>query len=108
MAKREPAGRHIKLSSDTKNNKPRALELIIYTQVLCGYCSAARKLFRNKGVDFTEINVTMNADLRREMIDRSGRHTVPQIFINGRHIGGYEDVAELDRHDKLDALLGTN
>ncbi len=80
----------------------------MYTQALCGYCIAAKKLLRHKGVDFTEINVTMNATKRREMIDRSGQNTVPQIFINDHHIGGYDDMAELDRQDKLDALLGRN
>ena len=80
----------------------------MYTQVLCGYCIAAKKLLRKKSVDFTEINVTMNAAKRREMVNRCGQNTVPQIFINDQHIGGYEDMAELDRHDKLDALLGRN
>jgi len=91
-----------------EEHKTGTPELVMYTQVLCGYCAAARKLLRSKGVDFTEINVTMNAGRRREMIDRSGRRTVPQIFINDRHIGGYDDMAELDRRDELDALLGTN
>jgi len=81
-------------------------ELVMYTGALCGFCSAARRLLQGKGIDFTEINVTMNAARRREMINRSGRRTVPQIFINGRAIGGYDDMAELDRHGELDALLG--
>lgn len=80
----------------------------MYTQAMCGYCMAARKLLQQKGVDFTEINVTMNAAKRREMIDLSGRRTVPQIFINDQHIGGYDDMAELDRNDRLDSLLGRN
>jgi len=91
-----------------KRHKAGTPELVIYTQVLCGYCAAARKLLRSKGVNFTEINITMNADRRREMIVRSGRRTVPQIFIKDRHIGGYDDMAELDRRDELNALLGTN
>lgn len=89
-------------------NKADTPELVMYTQMLCGYCAAARNLLRSKGVDFTEINVTMNADRRREMIARSGRRTVPQIFVNDRHIGGYDDMAELDRRNELDVLLGTN
>ena len=93
------------MDEEHKTGRP---ELVMYTQALCGYCAAARKLLRSKGVDFTEINVTMNAGRRREMIDRSGRRTVPQIFINDRHIGGYNDMAELDRRHELDALLGTN
>jgi glutaredoxin 3 len=91
-----------------KRHKAGMPELVIYTQVLCGYCAAARKLLRSKGINFTEINVTMNADRRREMIVRSGRRTVPQIFINDRHIGGYDDMAELDRRDELNALPGTH
>ncbi len=78
----------------------------MYTQAMCGYCVAARKLLKQKGVDFTEISVTLSAARRREMIDRSGRHTVPQIFINDQHIGGYDDMAELNRRDELDPLLG--
>ena len=77
----------------------------MYTQALCGYCIAAKKLLRSKGVDFTEINVTMNAVKRREMIDRCGQNTVPQIFINGQHIGGLTDLRELDSSGKLDKLL---
>jgi glutaredoxin 3 len=80
----------------------------MYTQALCEYCIAAKKLLRNKSVDFTEINVTMNAAKRREMIERSGQNTVPQIFINNHHIGGYDNMAELDRQGKLDTLLGRN
>ncbi len=94
--------------SGRTNSKADTTEIAIYTQALCGYCIAAKKLLRRKGVDFTEINVTMNAAKRREMIERSGQNTVPQIFINDHHIGGYDDMAELDRQDKLDALLGRN
>ncbi len=83
-------------------------EIVIYTQAMCGYCEAARKLLRSKGIDFTEIDVTMDANRRREMIDRFGHRTVPQIFVGDRHIGGYDDMAELDRRAELDALLGTS
>jgi len=88
------------------DNKLKRPEVTMYTQGLCGYCSAARKLLKSKGVDFEEIDVTLNAKRRREMIDRSGRHTVPQIFAGDRHLGGYDDIAELDRQDRLDKLLG--
>lgn len=80
--------------------------VVMYTQALCGYCSAARKLLRSKNVDYTEIDVTMDAGRRREMINRAGQSSVPQVFIDGRHIGGYDDLAELDRRDELDMLLG--
>jgi glutaredoxin 3 len=80
--------------------------VIMYTQVLCGYCSAARALLKKKGVAYEEINVTLNGKLRREMIERSGGYTVPQIFIDGRHIGGYDEMAALDNAGQLDDLLG--
>lgn len=87
---------------DTDSEGP---EVIMYTQALCGYCSAARKLLKSKGVDFEDIDVTLNAKRRREMKERSGRTTVPQIFIGGQHIGGYDDIAELERQGRLDELL---
>ncbi len=81
--------------------------VVIYTRALCGYCSAALRLLRNKGVDFDEIDVTFKPALRKEMIERAGgRSTVPQIFIDGAHIGGYDEMAALDRAGELDALLG--
>ena len=92
------------MDADSRTGNP---EIVMYSQALCGYCAAARKLLKRKGVDYTEINVTMSAARRREMFDRSGRRTAPQIFIGDRHIGGYDDMAELDRHNELDTLLGT-
>ncbi|HHQ13576.1 MAG TPA: glutaredoxin 3 [Chromatiales bacterium] len=80
--------------------------VVIYTRALCGYCSAALRLLRKKGVDFDEIDVTFRPALRKQMIERaSGRSTVPQIFIDGAHIGGYDELAALDRAGKLDELL---
>ena len=81
-------------------------QVVIYTGMMCGYCTAARQLLKNKGIDFTEISVTLHGDRRREMIERSGRHTVPQIFIDDRSVGGYDDLADLDRRGELDTLLG--
>lgn len=79
----------------------------IYTTFLCPYCTRAKALLTSKGADFSEIDVTMDAPLRRTMIDRaSGRTTVPQIFIDGRHIGGSDDLAALDASGGLDPLLG--
>lgn len=80
--------------------------IVMYTQAFCAYCAAARKLLRRKGVEFEEIDVTMNAEQRREMTTRSGGQTVPQIFIDDRPVGGYDDIVRLDRDGKLDALLG--
>ena len=77
----------------------------IYTRALCGYCSAARELLDNKGVDYEELDTTLNAKLRAQMVEQSGRTTVPQIFIGDRHIGGYDDMAALDAAGELDPLL---
>ncbi len=77
----------------------------MYTQALCGYCSAARDLLRAKQVEFTEIDVTLDPDKRKEMIERTGRTTVPQIYIGDTHIGGYDDMAALEREEKLDPML---
>ena len=78
----------------------------IYTSPLCGFCHAAKRLLSDKGVSFTEINVISQPEMRREMTKRAGgRRTVPQIFIGGRHVGGYDDLSELERAGKLDTLL---
>lgn len=78
----------------------------MYTSPLCGFCHAAKRLLKTKGVDYSEINVTMNAEKRQEMLTRAnGSHTVPQIFIGETHVGGYDDLATLERDGKLDALL---
>jgi len=78
----------------------------IYTKFLCPFCTRAKKLFDGKGVTFEEHDISMGGPLRAEMLERSGgRTTVPQIFIDGRHIGGSDDLAALDRAGGLDALL---
>ena len=79
--------------------------VIVYSQPFCGYCSAAKRLLNEKGAAFTEIDVMAEPGRRDEMIARSGRRTVPQIFIDGRHIGGYDDLSALDRAGELDGLL---
>ena len=77
----------------------------MYATPWCPYCDAARALFRRKGVTCEEINA-MSPDVRAAMIQRShGHRTVPQIFIDGRHIGGYDEVAALERGGRLDTLL---
>ena len=78
----------------------------IYTAALCGYCSAAKRLLHDKGVEFAEIRVTLSPDLRKEMSQRAnGRTSVPQIFIGDRHVGGCDDLMTLERQGELDALL---
>jgi glutaredoxin 3 len=80
--------------------------VIVYSQPFCGYCSAAKRLLTGKGATFTEIDVMFEAGRRDEMIERSGgRRTVPQIFIDGRHVGGYDDLSALDKAGELDRLL---
>ena len=78
----------------------------IYTSPLCGYCHAAKRLLTAKGVAFTEIDVLAHPDRKPEMINRAGgRRTVPQIFINGQHVGGCDDLHALDHRGALDPLL---
>lgn len=79
----------------------------IYTSPLCGYCSRAKMLLDKKGVDYAEYNVMMNPERRAEMTQRAnGRTSVPQIFIDGKGIGGCDELFELDFDDELDPMLG--
>lgn len=78
----------------------------IYTKRTCPYCIRAKMLLQQKGVEPDEISVDFGGDRRQEMINRAGgRMTVPQIFINGRHVGGCDDLFELESAGKLDDLL---
>jgi glutaredoxin 3 len=80
----------------------------IYTRPFCGYCARALKTLNDKGADFTEIEAGMDPKLRQEMIEKSGGETTfPQIFVDGKHIGGSDDMMALERSGRLDALLGT-
>ncbi len=77
----------------------------IYTTSWCPYCNAAKSLLADKGVAYDEIDVT-DPELRDKMVQRAnGRRTVPQIFIGDTHVGGYDDMAALDRRGQLDPLL---
>ncbi len=79
----------------------------IYTKAFCGYCTRATALLESKGQAYDEIDISMGGPSRTEMIARaSGAATTPQIFIDGKHIGGSDDLAALERTGKLDALLG--
>lgn len=81
-------------------------DVVIYTKPGCGYCHAAKDLLEGKGVDFTEIVASSDPAKKQEMIQRSGgRMTFPQIFIDGKHVGGSDDLHALDRRGDLDALL---
>jgi glutaredoxin 3 len=78
----------------------------VYTTPYCSYCSAAKDLLRRKGAEFSEIDVSMNAERMSEMIARAnGRMTVPQIFIGTTHVGGCDDLYALDQAGRLDPLL---
>ena len=83
-----------------------AAEVIVYATRFCPYCMLARRLLNKKGIEFTEISVSGNNVLWDEMEQKSGRNTVPQIFINGESVGGYDDIATLDRQGELDQKLG--
>ncbi len=77
----------------------------IYTKATCPYCHRAKALLTRKHVVFQEIPIDGDADKREEMIKRSGRNTVPQIFIDGQHVGGCDDLHALDARGGLDPLL---
>jgi len=77
----------------------------IYTKATCPFCHRAKALLSQKGVNFKEIAIDGNAELREKMIERSGRTTVPQIFIDAQHIGGCDDLFALDGRDGLEPLL---
>lgn len=78
----------------------------IYSKAWCPFCVRAKGLLVAKGVAYRETDVTIDLDLEREMIARSGRRTVPQIFIDGEGVGGYDDLAALNASGELDRMLG--
>ena len=78
----------------------------VYSTAVCPYCVAAKNLIKSKGLEWTEVRVDTDAAQRDAMLARSGgRRTVPQIFINDRHVGGYDDLVAADRNGKLKQLL---
>jgi glutaredoxin 3 len=78
----------------------------IYTTQFCPYCFRAKRLLQERGIEFTEIDVMMDSARRKEMMERAGgRRTVPQIFINGKHVGGSDELHALDREGKLKPML---
>ena len=77
----------------------------MYSKFMCPFCIRAKALLERKGVDVIDIPATEKTK-RKEMNDRSGRNTFPQIFIDGKHVGGSDDLAALERAGKLDAMLG--
>lgn len=78
----------------------------IYSRPACGYCEMAKELLRRRKLEYAEHDVTADRSRMAEMLDRSGGHmSLPQIFIGGRHVGGYMELAELDRRGALAALI---
>lgn len=82
-------------------------DIIMYSSGFCPYCVRARMLLERKGVSFTEIRVDLQPEQRADMIQRSGRTSVPQIFIGEFHVGGCDDMYALENQGKLDPLLNS-
>ena len=83
------------------------VDVTIYTRVMCGYCAAAKRLLDRKGVAYTEHDASFSPELRQEMLSKSNGITFPQIFINGYHVGGSDELHDLDRQGRLDGLLAS-
>ncbi len=84
-----------------------ATRVEIYTKDYCPYCTRAKRLLSRKGIEFREYDVTHDVAGQKEMIERSGRRTVPQIFIDDVHVGGSDDLVDYDRSGALDRQLQT-
>lgn len=80
--------------------------IVIYSSAFCPYCIRARRLLKKKGVTYTEMSVEDSPEVWDDMVVKTKRHTVPQIFIDDYHVGGFDDLQALDKEDRLDALLG--
>ncbi len=80
-------------------------DILMYTSTSCPYCTMAKRLLEKKMLPYKEINIDATPELREEMQQKTQRRTVPQIYINGFHIGGFDDLQTLDRQHKLDNLL---
>jgi glutaredoxin 3 len=80
-------------------------DVTMYSTRFCPYCVRARMLLDSKQVEYTDISVDSQPALRREMMERSGRRTVPQIWVGDQHVGGFEDLARLEQQGRLDELL---
>ena len=81
------------------------MKALMYTTAVCPYCQMAERLLRSKGVEIEKVRVDLEPARRLEMMEKTGRRTVPQIYIGDTHVGGYDDLAALDRAGRLDPLL---
>ena len=82
-----------------------AAKVVMYATAWCPFCQMAERLLRQKGVEFETIRVDLEPQRRIEMMERTQRRTVPQIYVDDYHVGGYDDLSELDREGRLDSLL---
>ncbi|BFM13133.1 glutaredoxin 3 [Simiduia litorea] len=82
-----------------------AVPVVVYSTTICPYCVRAKQLLKQKGVEYEDINLDKRPELRNDVMKRSGRRTVPQIWIGETHVGGFDDLWALDRAGKLDSLL---
>ncbi len=82
-------------------------DILIYTSTICPYCIMAKRLLDKKGAHYKELNVDTDPKLREEMMQRTKRRTVPQIYINNYHVGGFDDLHALETSKELDLLLAT-
>ena len=83
-----------------------SVEVVIYSKDYCPYCEAAKRLFNSKNINFKEVNVSKNQEALQEVKRQTNHQTVPQIFVGGKFLGGYQEVRALDDEGKLDKLLG--
>ena len=81
------------------------MKALMYTTAVCPYCLMAERLLRSKGAEIDKVRVDLEPQRRIEMMEKTGRRTVPQIYIGETHVGGYDELAALDRAGKLDPLL---
>ena len=79
--------------------------VLMYTTAVCPYCQMAERLLRAKGVEIEKVRIDLEPARRAEMMEKTGRRTVPQIYVGDTHVGGYDDLAALDRAGGLDPLL---
>ena len=80
-------------------------KILIYTSTICPYCIMAKRLLDKKGATYNELNIDIKPRLRKEMMQRTNRRTVPQIYIGEQHIGGFDELYALDKNKRLDPLL---
>lgn len=88
---------------------PTAPKVEMYTTAICPYCVSAKNLLRSKGLEYTELRVDSDADQRATMLQRSGgKRSVPQIFVNDVHVGGFDDLVAADRNGRLAEIIGSH